>query len=91
MYLFFTPFTVRVKGCDIPIYGTDTSVTCIINTMAIMQTFNKIYKDFSADFKKNKLFFWYIEFGMDEEVFRKAEESINKLLSKYQVCHLLCL
>ncbi|CDO76984.1 hypothetical protein BN946_scf184298.g11 [Trametes cinnabarina] len=78
------PDNVSVSLCSVPPVGQTQSATCLANTTAVQELFNRTLTQFAAMYKRRAFLHWYTGEGMDAMEFSEAESNTQDLIAEYQ-------
>ncbi|KZT07580.1 beta-tubulin 2 [Laetiporus sulphureus 93-53] len=78
------PDNVSVALCSVPPVGQTQSATCLANSTAVQELFQRTLTQFAAMYKRHAFLHWYTGEGMDEMEFSEAESNAHDLISEYQ-------
>ncbi|KAF7327387.1 Tubulin beta chain [Mycena kentingensis (nom. inval.)] len=78
------PDNVSVTLVSVPPVGEKQAATCLSNSTAIQELFQRTHETFSAMYKRRAFLHWYTEEGMDEMEFSEAESNSADLIAEYQ-------
>ncbi|OSC99897.1 beta-tubulin 2 [Trametes coccinea BRFM310] len=78
------PDNVSVSLCSVPPVGQTQAATCLANTTAVQELFNRTLTQFAAMYKRRAFLHWYTGEGMDAMEFSEAESNTQDLIAEYQ-------
>lgn len=78
------PDNVKTTLCSVPPVHLNMSGTAVINTTAIIDTFQWNADSFNAMFKRKAFLHWFTGEGMDEMEFTEAIANVEDLIAEYQ-------
>jgi len=78
------PDNVSVTLCSVPPVGQTQSATCLANSTAVQELFQRTMSQFAAMYKRGAFLHWYTGEGMDAMEFSEAESNAHDLISEYQ-------
>ncbi|CCM02224.1 uncharacterized protein FIBRA_04304 [Fibroporia radiculosa] len=78
------PDNVSVGLCSVPPVGQTQSATCLANSTAVQEVFQRTLTQFAVMFKRQAFLHWYTGEGMDQMEFSEAESNAHDLISEYQ-------
>ncbi|KAN0138797.1 beta-tubulin 2 [Lactarius tabidus] len=84
LFVDWIPDNVSVTLCSVPPVGQKQSATCLANTTAIQELFNRSLSQFSMMYKRKAFMHWYTGEGMDTMEFSEAESNTQDLVHEYQ-------
>lgn len=84
MFVEYIPDNVSMTLCSVPPVGQAKAATCLANTTAIAQIFQRTQVQYAAMFKRRAFLYWYSQEGMDEMEFTEAESNVLDLMAEYQ-------
>ncbi|OSX58832.1 hypothetical protein POSPLADRAFT_1184527 [Postia placenta MAD-698-R-SB12] len=78
------PDNVSVALCSVPPVGQTQAATCLANSTAVQELFQRTLSQFAAMYKRQAFLHWYTGEGMDAMEFSEAESNAQDLISEYQ-------
>ncbi|KAF5367135.1 hypothetical protein D9758_003872 [Tetrapyrgos nigripes] len=78
------PDNVSVSLCSVPPVGQKQAATCLANSTAVQELFQRTQETFTAMYKRRAFLHWYTGEGMDPMEFSEAESNVNDLITKRQ-------
>ncbi|KDQ09899.1 hypothetical protein BOTBODRAFT_36712 [Botryobasidium botryosum FD-172 SS1] len=78
------PDNISVTICSVPPVGQKLAGTCLANTTAIQELFQRSHSQYAAMFKRRAFMHWYTGEGMDIMEFTEAESNVLDLVAEYQ-------
>ncbi|KAH9917025.1 beta-tubulin 2 [Fomitopsis serialis] len=78
------PDNVSVSLISVPPVGTTAAATCLSNSTAVQELFQRTLSQFVAMYKRQAFLHWYTGEGMDAMEFSEAESNAHDLVSEYQ-------
>ncbi|EPT05580.1 hypothetical protein FOMPIDRAFT_1021375 [Fomitopsis schrenkii] len=78
------PDNVSVSLISVPPVGTTQAATCLSNSTAVQELFQRTLSQFVAMYKRSAFLHWYTGEGMDAMEFSEAESNTHDLISEYQ-------
>merc|ERR1712224_175693 len=68
----------------VPPSDNDEDLTCVFNTTALKEVFQRLASQFGAMYKRKAFLHWYKGEGMDEMEFQEADKNLRDLITEYQ-------
>ncbi|PCH42400.1 beta-tubulin 2 [Wolfiporia cocos MD-104 SS10] len=78
------PDNVSVALCSVPPVGQTQAATCLANSTAVQELFQRTLNQFGAMYKRGAFLHWYTGEGMDAMEFSEAESNAHDIVSEYQ-------
>ncbi|KAH9838467.1 beta-tubulin 2 [Rhodofomes roseus] len=78
------PDNVSVSLVSVPPVGSTQSATCLSNSTAVQELFQRTLSQFIAMYKRQAFLHWYTGEGMDAMEFSEAESNAHDLVAEYQ-------
>ncbi|KAF8318992.1 tubulin-domain-containing protein [Clavulina sp. PMI_390] len=84
LFVEYIPDNVSTTLCSVAPVGQTKAATCLGNTTAIAEIFQRTQTSYAAMFKRRAYLYWYSQEGMDEMEFTEAESNVLDLMAEYQ-------